>query len=139
MPNKSHTNHVIRYLFSQSVNRILILGFVIVALVPVSILGVKSYQIAWKDAWREIHEKHRLLAMNLAAPISIYINDHRASLGFIASSLGEMSSSSHQWQIDYLKNAIRRLSGFRSLTLVDQSGKRPSNVFLTKSAALPAS
>ena len=52
--------------FSQPIRRVLIGGFLLVALVPLVFLGVKLYKLAWEQAWREITEKHQLLAQNLA-------------------------------------------------------------------------
>ena len=39
---------------AQPVSRILLAGFLLVALVPVGFLGYKLYKLAWEDAWREI-------------------------------------------------------------------------------------
>ena len=77
-------------LLSQPVHHLLLLSFILLALIPVSLLGVKVYQAAWDNAWREIDEKHRLLATNLASPIGIYVSDHRAMLGLLAKSIKQV-------------------------------------------------
>jgi len=53
---KSRAHSLLR---GQSINVLLILSFVIVALLPVSILGINSYYAAWDNAWREVREKHQ--------------------------------------------------------------------------------
>jgi diguanylate cyclase (GGDEF)-like protein len=111
-------------LLTQPVNRILIIGFTLIALVPVSVLGVKLYQAAWDDAWREIHEKHRLLALNLTLPIEIYINDHRSMLKLLASSLTDQYGNLDYKQLELrgVERAQRYLKDFKSLVLVDKEG-----------------
>ncbi len=108
----------------QPVNRILLVSFVIVAIVPLIILSVWSYQAAWKNAWREINEKHRLLALNLASPITIYVDDHRNMLGLLASRLHRMPSGPQdRSRIQArLADAFQHLKGFRALSLVDSKG-----------------
>ncbi|NIP72407.1 MAG: diguanylate cyclase [Gammaproteobacteria bacterium] len=110
---------------AQPITRLLIASFVLVALVPLGLLGVKLYDLAWEDAWREINEKHKLLAMNLAAPLSIYVADHRRALGLLASSLIELEEQGGAAMVgtDLLANAQDHLPGFRSLSLVDPAGR----------------
>lgn len=112
-----------RSLLAQPITRLLITSFVLVALVPVGLVGVKLYDMAWEDAWREINEKHKLLAMNLAAPLSIYVADHRHALGLLASSLAELERRGDEAGADLLANAQGHLPGFRSLSLVDPAGR----------------
>jgi len=66
--------------FSLSINVLLILCFGLVACLPVTIFGIKVYNAAWDNAWREVREKHQLLAENLANPISIYVKNQKAVL-----------------------------------------------------------
>jgi len=115
---------ILRDLLPAPVNRILVVCFALVAVVPIAIVTGWLYHAAWKNAWREINEKHRLLAQNLASPITIYVNDHRHMLGLLATSLhalppkpgrdGPIARDLHR--------AFTHLKGFRSLALVDREG-----------------
>ncbi len=108
-------------LTSQPVNRILIACFVLVALVPLTFMSGWLYRTAWDDAWREIGEKHQLLAQNLAAPVQIYVNDHRRMLAVVASAIGRTPSEQRPQHI--LEEALARLPGFRALLLLDARGQ----------------
>lgn len=109
----------------QPVSRLLVLGFVVIALVPLAFLIAHLYQATWDDAWREISEKHRLLAMNLAAPISIYVNDHRNMLGQLADEVASrLEPEADPTRVrTLLQSAFAHLDGFRSLSLVDHRGR----------------
>ncbi|MGA7799247.1 MAG: diguanylate cyclase [Gammaproteobacteria bacterium] len=111
-------------LLTQPINRLLVASFLLVAAVPVAVLSVTVYHAAWQDAWREIREKHQLLAQNLTAPISIYVNDHRSDLSLVASGLEQIKSSPavHGAELRVLDQALTELPGFRSLTVVDRTG-----------------
>ncbi|MEJ2644793.1 MAG: diguanylate cyclase [Gammaproteobacteria bacterium] len=111
-------------LLTQPINRLLVASFLLVAAVPVAVLSVTVYHAAWQDAWREIREKHQLLAQNLTAPISIYVNDHRADLSLLASELKHIRDARvpRRDEFQLLKQALMELPGFRSLTVVDASG-----------------
>lgn len=100
-------------------------AFVIVALLPVTVLGYWLYKAAWDSAWQEVRDKHQVLARNLAAPVEIYVEDHRALIAFVAADLGHRfrPSDPRQPQI-YLANALHHLHGFRSLVLVAPDGHR---------------
>ena len=128
-------NH--RYLLPQPLNRLLVACFVLVAVVPVVIVSVWLYQAAWANAWREINEKHRLLAQNLAAPLSIYVEDHRHMLGMLADDIHRLPADrSEGAQVETkLRNSLSRLTGFRSLTLVDIDGR--TRVLLAADGAQP--
>lgn len=109
---------------SQPVRRLLMATFALVAALPLAILGWKMYDLAWQDAWREINEKHRLIAANLAHPISIYVNDHRASLSLLAQSLSNTLPATDTGNAErVLDQAVRHLPGFASLTLVGADGR----------------
>jgi diguanylate cyclase (GGDEF)-like protein len=109
----------------NSVNQLLAMSFILIALLPIAIIGVSLYKAAWDDAWREIHEKHRLLAINLASPISIHIHDHQQMLALLADRI-------RHYQLDYrtdneklhrlLKDSLNSFSGFQSLFLVGAGG-----------------
>ncbi|UCE90212.1 MAG: diguanylate cyclase [Pseudomonadota bacterium] len=115
---------MMRHVSGQPVYRLVVLSFVLIALIPLTFLVSHIYQAAWDDAWREVSEKHRLLAMNLASPIRIYINDHRSMLGKLADDVARQSG--HPRNNDTLRGnlriAFRHLDGFRSLSLVDDTG-----------------
>lgn len=117
-------------LLAHSITWILVFGFVVVAVVPVGMLALKLYRVAWDEAWREITEKHQLLAQNLAAPISIYVDDQRRSLGLLSDYISAISANSagseHQLtpkQVELVAKGMGRLKGFRSLSAVDLQGK----------------
>ena len=112
-------------LLSQPVHHLLLLSFILLALIPVSLLGVKVYQAAWDNAWREIDEKHRLLATNLASPIGIYVSDHRAILGLLAKSIKHVpaDAAGNAANGRLLEMATSHLKGFGALTLVGVDGR----------------
>ena len=64
--------------------RRLLLAFAAVTLVPVLALSLWVYRVAWENAREEIHEKHGLLARNLASPLYEYLDKHRAMLRLAA-------------------------------------------------------
>ena len=116
-----------RRIFAQPVQRLLVVAFLFIALVPVGFLAVKLYQEAWNNAWREINEKHRLLAENLAPPITIYINDHKNLLALLADELQTFNDVLHPdnlKQIQHkLDNALSHMSGLKSLSLIMPNGE----------------
>jgi len=110
---------------AQPINRSLLVSFVLVALVPLCLLAVKLYHTAWGNAWREIQEKHQLLAQNLAAPLSIYVTDHRNALALVAATLEAVQdgTSGVDDSTTVLARAATHLHGFRSISLVDREGR----------------
>jgi len=115
-------------LLTQPIRRIMMAGFVLVAVVPLLFLGVKLYDLAWDESWREITEKHQLLAQNLASPISLYIEDQRASLGqldgFINYAIADGSINElGPDQREAITQSMHRLQGFRSVSVVNADGK----------------
>lgn len=113
-------------LLAWPVRRLLFAGFVLVAVLPISLLGVKLYNVAWDEAWREIAEKHQLLAQNLASPISVYIKDQRISLEQLGELVAYVGADSDMQmtkkQEDFVLESMARLQGFRSVSLVNLSG-----------------
>ena len=113
--------------FAQPVQRLLVLAFLFIAFVPVGFLAFSLYQEAWNNAWREINEKHRLLAENLAPPITIYINDHRNLLALLADDLNTYENVLHVdsfKEVDSkLENALSHMDGLRSLSLIAPNGE----------------
>jgi len=114
----------IRALLARRINQLLIFFFLFVSLIPVSMLGFKIYHAAWDNAWREINEKHRLLAMNLATPIQIYMEDKRRMMGILSRSVaqGLNQGASYQQLHENLRGVSRFLDDFQSLSLVDPHG-----------------
>lgn len=116
----------INHLRALSVSKLMILVTVLVALLPVLILGYHLYHSAWKSSWREIHEKHQLLAQNLAIPLATYVNDHKAMLGILAESLPLMDPAMPLQQNNarrMLQNTLSRMSGFNSIRMMDIKGR----------------
>ncbi len=125
MVNQKHVRSgFLAWLLSQPVNRLLVSCFVLVALIPALFIAVTLYHSAWKDAWREINEKHELLARNMAEPISIYINDHRAALRVLADALTELDGipDADRRKREFVRLAKDQLTGFRALSLVSRDG-----------------
>ncbi|HEY5601645.1 MAG TPA: diguanylate cyclase [Gammaproteobacteria bacterium] len=89
-------------------------------------MAFKLYQEAWNNAWREINEKHRLLAENLASPISIYIDDHHNLLALIANEFNAIDDVFHAKNLNQvqhkLDNALKHMGGLRSLSLIALNG-----------------
>jgi len=111
-------------LLSQPVYRLLTVAFVLVALIPLAVLGVKLYHAAWDNAWREITEKHRLLAINLTAPVRLYVNNHRAMLRLLADELAAHGGQADTHDVQKLMaDASRQPMGFRSIALVGPDTK----------------
>jgi diguanylate cyclase (GGDEF)-like protein len=121
MKQHSQPNSLISIVFTQPVKRLILASFIFIALVPVSFLGMKLYYAAWENAWREIYEKHRLLALNLASPIEIFLSDHRAMLMVLASSINKVSDQD-QGIFNNLRRAQHYLKDFRALVLLDLQG-----------------
>ncbi|HEC28955.1 MAG TPA: diguanylate cyclase [Gammaproteobacteria bacterium] len=123
MNKNQHTS-----LLAQPIRRVLLVGFILVAVVPVSFLGFKLYNVAWEEAWREIVEKHQLLAQNLAEPIAIYIRDQRAALGLLSDFIAYQSGGLSIEVLDakekaMVRQSMKKLEGFRSISLVNTHGK----------------
>ena len=113
--------------FAQPVQRLLVLGFVFIACVPVGFLAYKLYEEAWDNARREIYEKHRLIAINLASPISIYVNDHKNILALFAHDLSsgviEINVDNYDKLQTGLDNVLSHMDGIRSLSLIAPNGE----------------
>jgi diguanylate cyclase (GGDEF)-like protein len=116
MEEKRDTNTVPRGL---PINTLLVLSFVVVALLPISILGFKIYDAAWEDAWREVKEKHQSLAENLAAPIDRYLNDRRIALSLLRQRLAQDDQATASQTSLILADGLNYLSGFRAIFLLD--------------------
>ncbi len=109
-----------RRLLRRPLNQLLIGAFVLVALLPMTLIGVRLYHAAWDDAWREVYEKHRLLAMNLASPLRLYVQDHQTMLAMLANRLAGRARSREA--VELLEDSDTILPDFRSLSLVSREG-----------------
>jgi diguanylate cyclase (GGDEF)-like protein len=107
----------------QSVFSLLLLGILLVTLIPIGLLSAHLYNAAWGNSWREIREKHQLLAQNMASPIAIYIDDHRQQLGLLAHTLGLADGARPARYQTLLTTSQAHLEGFRSLILLDSDGR----------------
>ncbi|VAW98674.1 diguanylate cyclase/phosphodiesterase (GGDEF & EAL domains) with PAS/PAC sensor(s) [hydrothermal vent metagenome] len=112
----------INRLRALSVSRIMLLVTVTVAVLPVLILGIHLYSSAWENGWREIEEKHQLIAQNLAMPISTYVNDHKGMLAIMSETIPMMGLRSKKIQ-PLIDKTLTSMRGFRSLILLDLNGK----------------
>jgi diguanylate cyclase (GGDEF)-like protein len=112
--------------FFQPLQRALMAGFLIVAFAPMCLAAVQLYRDAWDNAWREINEKHRLLAENLASSITIYIGDRRRLLALLADQFNAMENILHDGSVSriqrQLDNAIQHMDGLHSLSLIAPDG-----------------
>jgi diguanylate cyclase (GGDEF)-like protein len=107
---------------AQPVSRILLLVTILVAVLPISILGYYIYHSAWQNSWREIREKHQLLAQNLAVPLSIYVNDHRSMLAMTAHMITLMGRQTKANSSALLQQGLTTMRGFKSLIELDMDG-----------------
>ncbi len=113
---------MINRLRAQPVSRILLLVTVLVAVLPISILGYYIYHSAWQNSWREIREKHQLLAQNLAVPLSTYVNDHRNMLAMTAHMIAAAGKQGKTGSQSLLLQSINTMRGFNSLVQMDMNG-----------------
>ena len=106
-----------------SINSLLLFCFALIALLPVSLLGFKIYDAAWDNAWREVREKHQLLAENLAQPISIYINGHKTTLAITGNLIRDLNFPSAPTidSLDYvLEESLNLSEGLCGVFLLDR-------------------
>ena len=59
--------------YRYSIRQIVIVCFIVVSIVPLTLLGFKNIQHEDDDIHREVKEKHQLLAQNLTFAISVYL------------------------------------------------------------------
>jgi len=105
-----------------SINSLLLFCFALIALLPVSLLGFKIYDAAWDNAWREVREKHQLLAENLAQPINIYVHGHKTTLAITANLIRDLNfpSASTIDSLDYvLEESLNLSEGLCGVFLLD--------------------
>ena len=123
--NENKNNRLVTQLLGQPVYRLLLVGVIMIGLIPVGILGFRLYQVAWNDAWREINEKHRLLATNLASPVRIYVKDRLAMLDMMAQEIENASRTRLNVPASerLMQSAFTRMMGFRAIALVAPAGQ----------------
>lgn len=113
---------LINQLRALPVSRLMLLVTILVALLPISILGYHVYQSAWDNSWREIREKHQLLAQNLATPLQTYVSDHKGMLAILAETIPMLGNTNKEHLNHVLGNTLRQMQGFRSITYLDMEG-----------------
>jgi len=111
------------YRKSRSVYRILSISFIAVAIIPLVILSYALWSSAWDNAWREIEEKHQLLAVNLISPLSIYVQDHQNSLNLVSHQLSYTKSVSASEEVkELLEDSVSYLNDFQALLYFNPAG-----------------
>lgn len=123
------------------VSKLILLVTILVALLPISILGYHIYNSAWDNSWREIREKHQLLAQNLAVPLGTYVEDHRVMLSMIAESVNMLQPHNNLKINQLLQHSLDQSRGFKSLIMLDLEGQvkaysSPGRRFTDKQLAL---
>lgn len=111
--------------FSQPISRLVLISFITVSMLPILVLGYKLYHAAWDNAWREIREKHQLLAENLASPIYHYINDKKQLLGVLSISVSDAIArrANNKELGEMLQHAKPNLHDFDVISFVDVNGR----------------
>ncbi|MDH5544275.1 MAG: ATP-binding protein [Gammaproteobacteria bacterium] len=129
--DKTSSENRHRWYHALPVDRGIILALLIVAIIPVSLLGIRLFQVAWDNAWEETKEKQQLLAQNLTVPVKQYTHNHIAMLQVLAHAIAEGIEGMmpaglvvHRMQ-DYLDFT----PGFTAVTWVDTDGKVIEHVF----------
>lgn len=114
---------IINRLQSLPIANVLLFGFLLIALTPILILSVEIYHDAWSDSWREIREKHQLLAENLASPISVYVSTHQQALDLIALRLSRQELNDNASIKRLIRESLSNIPGFTALLIVDGNNK----------------
>ncbi|MBI2584331.1 MAG: PAS-domain containing protein [Rhodospirillales bacterium] len=91
-------------------------AFIVIATVPVLILGLWVEETAMENEISAVSEKHLLLARNITAALDRYAEDAKAAFVFFAESPSVQSPS------DAVVNLARRI-GFRHFCIVDGDGR----------------
>ncbi len=126
---------LINHLKALSVSRLMLLVTVIVAVLPISILGYHLYLSAWENSWREIHEKHKLLAQNLTAPLSTYVNDHKGMLAILAETVPMVKEKGNHGYVKAMENFLEKMPGFSGFLYMDMQGQVISHAYLNGALA----
>jgi len=122
--NNTDSSRAIIYRGSRSIYRILTLSFIAIAITPLIIISYALWDGAWDNAWREVEEKHKLLAINIASPLSLYIKGHRSTLELVSHQISYINNLSESHEIEeLLHDTIAYLDDFQALYFVTPTGK----------------
>lgn len=110
------------HLRALPVSKLIMISTILVALLPISILGFHVYQSAWENSWREIREKHQLIAQNLAVPLGTYVEDHRVMLSVVAETINLLDQHDQTTIRNIIQRTLQKSHGFKSLLLLDMQG-----------------
>ncbi len=113
-----------RRFLGQPLARLVGVSLAFAAAAASSLMAWALYEAAWDDAWREIREKHQLLAQNLASPIAIYMDGQRARLALLARLLREAPTPGDPDRAEALLRAAQAAGGgWHSVSLLDARGR----------------
>ena len=101
-------------------------AFIVIATVPLLILGVWVQETAMEKELAAVSEKHLLLAQNLTAALDRYALDAKAGFGFFVESSADNQASP-------AKVELARGLGFRHFCIIDDSGRVISCLDITDS------
>lgn len=124
-PDQTLPSRELLRIFGRPVSRLMALTLGL-ALLLLGLLSVQLYQAAWDEAWRDVHEKHRVLALNLAVPVAAYVNDRRRHLALLADELraNDVPDQAVPYAQGILMSAFpRNVSGVRSVSLLRADGR----------------
>jgi len=108
---------------AQSIVSLILTSALLAAIIPISFLGYKLYDVAWDNAWREISEKHQLLAQNIAPSVSLYVDNHKQFLQALSYEFPIQSTKNVSPNLESLINStLGSLEAFHSLSWIDLDG-----------------
>ena len=112
------------FLRAQPIVNLILASAILASIIPISFLSYKLYEVSWENAWREITEKHQLLAQNLAPSVSIYVDTHKQFLQALSYEFPANPDQDLPSHLDSLLNSsLGALTGFHSISWVDINGK----------------
>jgi len=116
-------NAIKHLLHAQPIVNLILTSAILAAIIPISFLGYKLYDAAWDNAWREISEKHQLLAQNIAPSVNMYVETHKQFLESLSYEFSEKTSEDLPLHLGSLLNsALGALKGFHSISWVSGEG-----------------
>ena len=110
---------------SYPLSRALLISMIIVALVPVMLVAAYLSWSSWDNHWQEVQDKHRLLATNLATPLSTFITSQQQSLALLSDNLLVLQSrglSTSQLR-KQLNSSMTHLQGFQHIAWLSLDGR----------------
>jgi len=112
------------FFLGQSIVTLILTSAILSAVIPISFLSYKLYDVAWDNAWREITEKHQLLAQNIAPSVSLYIDTHKQFLEALSYEFPKETKNRPSQNLNSLvNNSLAALKGFHSLSWFGLDGK----------------